>query len=133
MPALAEPTYPNLLASTSPEVITTRAQYESALAQLGALVRKGSRRVPGETKLMRLLAVLVEDFDRRQTAPAGRTTPQERLRYLLESSGKTSADLSPIFGSRSHISEALNGRRPISADHARKLGELFAVKPGLFI
>jgi HTH-type transcriptional regulator / antitoxin HigA len=133
MPALTETTYPSLLASTSPEVIATRAQYESAIEQLGAFVRKGSHRVPSETKLMRLLAVLVEDFDRRQALPAARTTPAERLRYLLESSGRSSSDLQPIFGSRSHVSEALNGRRPISADHARKLGDLFAVKPGLFI
>jgi HTH-type transcriptional regulator/antitoxin HigA len=133
MPTLAEPTYPSLLASASPEVIATRAQYECVVEQLAELVRKGSRRAPRETKLMRLLAVLVEDFDRRQALPSSQTTPAELLRYLLNSSGKTSADLAPIFGSRSHVSEALNGRRPISADHARKLGALFAVKPGLFV
>lgn len=133
MPTLTGTSYGSLLASTSPEVIVSEAQYGSAIVQLGGLIRKGSRRTAGETKLMRLLAVLVEDFDRRQKMPLAESTPPERLRYLLESSGKTSADLYPVFGSRSHVSEALNGHRPISADHARKLGELFAVKPGLFI
>jgi antitoxin component HigA of HigAB toxin-antitoxin module len=55
------------------------------------------------------------------------------LQFLMEHSEKTSADLLPVFGQRSHVNEALNGKRPISAEQARKLGKLFSVKPGLFL
>jgi antitoxin component HigA of HigAB toxin-antitoxin module len=39
----------------------------------------------------------------------------------------------PIFGQRSHVHEALNGKRPISAAQARRLGMLFNVDAGLFL
>jgi antitoxin component HigA of HigAB toxin-antitoxin module len=82
---------------------------------------------------MKLLAVLVEDYDRRHALPPDGSTPPERLRYLLEISGKTTAALAPVFGPRSHVNEALNGKRAISAEQARKLGALFGVHPGFFI
>jgi HTH-type transcriptional regulator/antitoxin HigA len=52
----------------------------------------------------------------------------------VEHSGKSATELlSPIFGQRSHVSEALTGKRAISAAQARKLGALFHVSPGLFL
>jgi hypothetical protein len=72
-------------------------------------------------------------LDRRNALPPENSSPGERLRFLLEHSGKEPADLIPVFGQRSHVNEALNGKREISAAQARKLAKLFAVKPGLFI
>jgi antitoxin component HigA of HigAB toxin-antitoxin module len=82
---------------------------------------------------MDLLAVLVEDYDRRSAMPPDDSTPAEILQFLMEHSGKAATDLIPVFGQRSHVNEALNGNRPISAEHAPKLGKLFSVNPGLFI
>ena len=50
----------------------------------------------------------------------------------MSSSGKTQADLLPVLGQPSHVSEAVNGTRPISAPQARKLGRMFRVEPGYF-
>ena len=82
---------------------------------------------------MRLLALLIEDYDRRNALPPDEAGPADRLRFLVEHSGKTPASLIPIFGQRSHVNEALNGKRRISAEQARKLGRMFGVGPGLFI
>jgi len=83
---------------------------------------------------MRLLLLLVEDYDKRQAMPPDDCTPAERLRFLVEHSGKSAAELlSAIFGQRSHVNEALNGKRAISAAQARKLAKLFSVEPGLFL
>jgi len=83
---------------------------------------------------MRLLLLLVEDYDKRHALPPDDSTPAERLQFLVEHSGKSATDLlSPIYGQRSHVNEALNGKRPISAAHARKLAKLFSVSPGLFL
>ncbi|MBI4876213.1 MAG: hypothetical protein HY822_16380 [Acidobacteria bacterium] len=82
---------------------------------------------------MRLLALLIEDYGRCHGLPPDDSTPAERLRFLLEHSGKTPADLLPIFGQRSHVNEVLNGKRKIGAEQARKLGRLFSMQPGLFI
>jgi HTH-type transcriptional regulator/antitoxin HigA len=82
---------------------------------------------------MKLLAVLVRDFDERNALPPANMTPDEAIRFLLEHSGRTPADLCSVFGQRSHVNEALNGKRKISAEQARKLGRMFSVKPGIFI
>lgn len=125
--------YGRLLCEVRPEMIETDERYAEVSTRLAELVRKGNRRTVSETRLMKLLAILVEDYDRRHALPSDDATPAERLRYLLEVSGKTTKALIPVFGQRSHANEALNGKRPISAEQARKLGDLFSVKPGLFI
>ena len=51
----------------------------------------------------------------------------------MEHSGKKTAELLPVFGQRSHVNEALNGKRRVSAEQARKLGKIFGVNPGLFL
>lgn len=125
--------YEVLLCETRPEVIETPGQYDDVVARLATLVRQGARRTNAEARLMRLLAVLVEDYDRRHALPPDRSTPGQRLKYLLETSGRTASELLEVFGQRSHVNEALNGKRPISADQARKLAAMFRVKPGVFI
>src|SRR3954447_12078481 len=121
------PAYANLLFKTQPEVIETREQYDAAMNRVGVLIRQGRSRTPEETKLLRLLSVLIQDYDRRHALPAEKDEPHERLQYVLEMSGKTPADLLPIFRTRSHVNEALNGKRRISPEHARKLGDIFKV------
>ena len=126
-------TYEDLLLENTPQIIETEKQYEELGDRLAELIGKGRARTRDETKIMRLLALLVEDYDRRHALPSGKSTPGERLRFLLENSGRTPADLVPVFGQRSHVSEALNDKRAISARQARELGRMFNVSAGLFI
>ncbi len=42
-------------------------------------------------------------------------------------------DLLPVFGSRSRVSEAVNGKRAISKAQAKRLGRLFHLSPAAFI
>ena len=126
-------TYEELLVEVVPQAIETAKQYNEIANRFGNLVGNASLRTNEETKLMRLLAVLIEDDDRRHSLPPDGSTPADRLRFLVEHSGKAPADLIAIFGQRSHVNEALNGRRKISLVHAQKLGKLFNVKPGLFV
>ena len=125
--------YEELLCEVRPEAIETDERYDQVSLRLAELVRKGSRRTASETRLMKLLAVLVEDYDHRQALPPDDSTPAEKLGYLLEMSGKPMSALIPVFGQRSHVNEALTGKRPISAAQARKLGAIFSVRPGLFV
>ena len=126
-------TYQELLIETLPQAIRTEAQYRQIARRFGDLVGKGRARSAEETRLLRLLALLVEDYDRRHALPSDNSTPAEKLQFLLEHSGKTATDLQPVFGQRSHAHEALTGKRSISAPQARKLSQLFCVSPGLFL
>src|SRR5512140_1579912 len=117
-------TYEELLLETQPQIIENREQYDAILRRIDDLMLRGRARTKDETKLLRLLSLLVQDYDRRHAMPPDESTPAERLQYLLESSGKTPADLLPVFGLRSHVNEALTGKRPINAGQARRLGEI---------
>ena len=125
-------TYEQLLLETLPSRIDTDEQYEAIHAKFGELFSK-KHLSPAEGKLKNLLGVLIQDYDRRHALPSDDSTPADILRFLIDEPGRSPADLLPIFGQRSHVNEALNGKRKISAEQARKLGELFRVQPGLFI
>src|SRR6185369_13712555 len=105
---MSSATYEKLLVETLPQVIETEKQYREIGDRLGDLVGKGRSRTRDETRLMRLLGLLIEDYDRRHGMPDEKDTPAGKLQFLIERSGKTSADLLPIFGQRSHVSEALS-------------------------
>jgi len=124
--------YERLLAATKPARIEDDEQYDSIRSRFGDLLGR-RRRTVAEDKLMDLLGVLIEDYDRRHSLPPDGAGPAERLRFLLEHSRKRPADLLPIFGQRSHVNEALNGRRKISAEQAHRLAKMFSVQAGLFI
>jgi len=125
-------TYAQLLAETMPARIGTGDEYGRIHARFSALFRLGAAALR-EERLMDRLGVFLQDYDHRNPLPPDESTPAERLRYVLETSGKKPSDLSPAFGQRSHIYEALTGKRPISAAQARKLGEMFHLKPGYFL
>ncbi|HWB87069.1 MAG TPA: hypothetical protein VG675_23200 [Bryobacteraceae bacterium] len=124
-------TYKQLLAEALPSRIDTERQYDALHAKFSELFSL-RRRTAAEEKLKNLLGVLIQDYDRRHALPPQKSTPAEVLRFLIDQPGRSPADLLPVFGQRSHVSEALNEKRPISTIQARKLGEIFAVNPGLF-
>ena len=125
-------TYEELLAETLPARIETDAEYDRIRARFGELLRR-AHLTKAEDRLYHLLLLLIQDYDRRNALPPDESTPAERLQFLMEHSGKTAAELLPIFGQRSHVSEALRGKRAISTEQARKLGALFHMNPGLFV
>ena len=126
-------TYEELLAETLPGRIKNDEDYDRFRARFGELLVQ-RRRTRAEDRLMDLLAVLIEDYDRQHGMPPDDSTPAERLQFLVEHSGKSATELLlPVFGQRSHVNEALNGKRAISAAQARKLGQLFHLPPGLFL
>ena len=51
----------------------------------------------------------------------------------MEQNDLRQADMVPIFESRGRVSEVVNGKRAISKDQAKALGEFFKVSPELFI
>ena len=76
--------------------------------------------------------MLIEDYDRRNALPPDNASPLERLQFLMEHSA-VPADLLPVFGQRSHVHEALTGKRAVSGAQARRLAKLFRVHPGFFL
>jgi HTH-type transcriptional regulator / antitoxin HigA len=125
-------TYIELLSEAIPKVITTDEECDRALAILEPLHFKTSLS-PEEDALYDLLAMLIEAYEEK-TYPMPFSPPHEVLQHILESSGTRQADLVDLgIGSSGVVSEIVNGKRAISKEQAKKLGERFKVSPSLFI
>jgi HTH-type transcriptional regulator/antitoxin HigA len=96
------------------------------------LLRQGEARSPEEHALCALLLKLIDDY---QTAHPvfPPMKPHEILQALMDEHGLRQADLLDVFGSRSRVSEAVSGKRAISKEQAKKLGERFCLSPAAFI
>lgn len=119
-----------------PKVIETEAEYELNLAVAEKLIAKKKNRTPEETTLLRLLVKLIEDFEENNYGLKEwrNLSPHEILQHLLEVSHTKQADLVGIVSpSKGLISAIVNGKRAISKEQAKKLGEYFNLSPSLFI
>jgi HTH-type transcriptional regulator/antitoxin HigA len=124
--------YGALLAQALPAIIETEEQNEQYLAIVEKLMRKGENLSPEEETLLKLLAHLIEDFERRYYKPR-RATPVEVLRELMAANDLKQTDLVPVFGSKGLTSDVINGKRGISKANAKALGEFFNISPAAFI
>jgi len=59
--------------------------------------------------------------------------PLTMLKYAMQESGMTQADLGRLLGNRALASLILNGYRQLSKSHIRKLANHFQVSPALFL
>lgn len=119
-----------------PKIIETETEYAEYLTVTEKLIAKKDNRSLEETALFRLLVKLIEDYEDQAYGLDnwGNLAPHEILQHLLESSGTKQADLVGIVSSsKGLISSIVNGKRAISKEQAKKLGEYFKVSPGLFL
>jgi HTH-type transcriptional regulator/antitoxin HigA len=125
--------YGKLLATFAPKVIETEEENEKALAIIEPLMAKGDGALTAEEEiLLELLVTLVERFEEK-AYPTGDVSPLEALQELMEHNSLKAIDLVAQLGSRAKASEILSGKRAISKEQAKKLGERFRVSPALFI
>jgi HTH-type transcriptional regulator / antitoxin HigA len=129
------PTYTDLLTLYQPKIIDSEETYNKTLEALGQLMDKGENATPEEISMMNLLAILIEIYEDEKISKMDleEVTPQEVLNHLMEAQDLKQSDLLPVFGSKGIISEVVNGKRQISKNQAKKLGEFFSVSPVLFI
>ncbi|NOT59178.1 MAG: transcriptional regulator [Acidobacteria bacterium] len=125
--------YVRLLARTVPVAIRNDAECKRAIAEIDALLRKGSNNLtPEEERLLELLSTLVEQYED-ETEDFPDSPPYQTLQFLMEQNDLRQVDLVKFFGSRGRVSEVVNGKRAISKAQAKSLGEFFRVSPELFI
>lgn len=115
-----------------PVVIETEAENERMLAVFEKLMDKGESISLEEEKLMKLFAMLIEDFEKRFYHPE-EAEPLAVLQHLMEARDVKQTHLAELFGSKGIASEVLNGKRGISKAQARALANYFHVSADLFI
>ena len=124
--------YRRLLFEHHPAMIETEKENRRALAIVDKLMSKGKDRTPEETSLLKLLAHLIQEFEQRFYQPP-EATPREVLRELMNANGLKQVDLVPTFGSKSIVSEVLNGKRAISKAQAKALARRFNLSTDVFL
>ena len=122
--------YVDLLANFVPQVITSEAEYDRALAIAEPLV--ANRNLSNEeSQFLSLMVTLIEDYENKHY-PMGDVTPHATLLHLMEYSGTSQEDLVGSIGSHDLVAKIVNGTRSISLIEAKALGAYFKVLPSLF-
>jgi len=102
-------------------------------AQAKALIEDlmGSEDAADRARMM-AQARLIEVYERSRW-PRRRPTLPDLLTYLMDQHGLSRADLVPLLGTASRVSEVLNGKRELSMSMVRKLRERFQISADLLI
>src|SRR5438874_13380744 len=104
-----------------PHVLRNEKEYRAAVREIDALLDADP--TPGSEAYDRLefLSVLVAAYEDEHEPPMPKTSPQEVVLFALEQQGKTRPDLVPLLGSKSLVSDFLNGKRGLSVNQIRRL------------
>jgi len=124
--------YGRLLARKLPAVIRTEEENDRLIAELQELDEHYGDLTPEEHEYHDLLVLLIEAFEDAHYSLEG-STPDSRLRSLMEEHGLRQRDLLEVFGSRGIASEVVSGKRAISKTQAKSLAARFHVPADLFL
>lgn len=102
-------------------------------AQAKALIEKlmGSDDIADQVR-MAAQARLIEAYERARWPRRTAKLP-DLLTYLMDQHGLSRADLVPLLGTASRVSEVLNGKRELSMSMVRNLRERFQISADLLI
>jgi HTH-type transcriptional regulator/antitoxin HigA len=108
-------------------------QNDGEHAEAKALVEKlmGSND-PADQARMTAQARLIEAYERARWPRRAPKLP-DLLKYLMDQHALSRADLVPLLGTASRVSEVLNGKRELSMSMVRKLRERFHISADLLI
>ena len=128
--------YGELLAQAKPAIIETPEEHERLLTLAEELMDKGPDLAPEERKLLELLVLLIEVFEKQVEEDESEPEPEPEkhviLQRLIAARGWEPDVLNDIFGNPHNVKEALEGRLSITRGQAKALGNLLRVPPKLF-
>jgi HTH-type transcriptional regulator/antitoxin HigA len=110
-------------------IVQNDADHRAALALIDQLITSDS---PADLARMAAQAQLVEAYEKGRW-PRRRATLPELLVYLMDQHGLTRADLVPLLGTASRVSEVLSGKRELSMTMVKRLRERFHIPADLLI
>ncbi len=87
---------------------------------------------PTDARRLQAQAILLQAYEAK-VWPFPSASPAEIIQYIMEQHDLTPADLAPVLGTRSRVSEVLNGRRPLSVSMIRRLRSQFNISADALI
>jgi len=108
------------------KVIKSDDEYENTLAVVEDLVARDPAVGTPEAERLELLSLLIENYEKR-VFPIEVPNPISAIRFRMEEQGLRQADLVPLLGSRSRVSEVLAGKRPLTVQMIRALSNALGI------
>lgn len=124
--------YGALLTAAAPTVITTAEELKRATKLVEPYLFPERHLKPEEDAFVTLMLHLIQDY-RAKHPVYPKVKPHELLQSLMEEWGLKQVDLLDVFGSRPRVSEAVNGKRAISKEQAKRLSERFKIRVDAFL
>jgi len=100
--------------------IHTKANYEAAQARAAELVLASPAKGSAAGDELDILATLIAAYDRAHF-PLGPADPIAAINFAMDQRGMEPKDLVPYLGTRSRVSEVLNGKRGLSIEQISRL------------
>ena len=106
--------------------IPTDEDYRAALKQVSALFDNEPELGTPEGDFFEVMLTLIEAYEARHF-PVDLPDPVDAIKFRMEQSGLTVADLVPAIGRPNRVYEVLNGKRSLTLPMIWKLHEMFGI------
>ncbi len=113
--------------------IRSEHEYDHAREIIARLLREPHEEGSLGYDVLEVLAILVEDYEERNVPELPNASPQEIVQFMCEQQGMKQGDLALIMGSRSRLSEFINGKRALSIGQIRTLRDELGIPADLLI
>lgn len=106
--------------------IHTDEDYRAALKNVSALFDNEPEPGTPEGDYFDIMITLIEAYESKQF-PVGLPNPIDAIKFRMEQSGLSAADLAPAIGRTNRVYEVLNGKRALTLPMIWKLHDLFGI------
>lgn len=106
--------------------IHTDEDYRVALKNVSALFDNEPEPGTPEGDYFDIMITLIEAYESKQF-PVDLPTPIDAIKFRMEQSGLSAADLAPAIGRTNRVYEVLNGKRALTLPMIWKLHDLFGI------
>lgn len=110
--------------------IKTQADYDAAVAEIERLMDATPDTPAGDR--LDVLATLVQAYEDDHW-PMDPPDPIDAILFRMEQQGLTRRDLEPYIGGKSHVSEVLNRKRPLTMNMIRRLHAGLGIRAEILI
>ena len=124
--------YIKLLSETVPRIIDTEIEHKRLLNEVDKFMDLGENLTDEQAEVLQLLVTLIEQYENKVYQMKA-VTPLDILHELMSVRQLKQKDIVEIFGSKGITSEVINGKRSISKNQAKALGDFFHVSYSLFL
>ncbi|MBN1924245.1 MAG: helix-turn-helix domain-containing protein [Prolixibacteraceae bacterium] len=98
------------------KILKTEQQYNEACERIYNLINSAANQIEPnspEGEEIELLSLLVEKYEQEHYSIEA-PNPIEAIKFRMEQMNLKQADVAPLFGGKTRVSEVLNGKRPLT-------------------